>query len=80
MTDRSAIRRKAADAARLLEDAALREVLSEIEEEAKAAFLASGGNPDRMAAAFEKVRAAETVRARLQARIADEAVEAKREQ
>ena len=48
------------------------DVLSEIEDGAKALFLASRGDPAKMAAAYAKAEAAETLRAALQTRLTDE--------
>lgn len=80
MTDRATTRRKAADAARLIDDEALARFLNDLKEEGATAFLVSGGDPERMAAAFDKVRAAETVLSALQTRVSDERIEAQREQ
>lgn len=54
-------------------------ILREIREEASNAFLSSGGDPARMAAAYEKVRAAETIEAALQIRMEAETFEQKKE-
>ena len=80
MTDISTVRRKAAEAARLLADEGLGDVLTEIEEEAKAAFLASRGDPASLTAAFEKARAVSTLRQALQTRMDAAAIADKREQ
>lgn len=77
MTD---VRRRAAEARALLDDPAFQDVCNEIREDAKRDFLASGGDPDQMAAAHERVRAVETFEASLQARIAEQAMLDKREQ
>lgn len=78
--DITEIRRRAQAARRLMEDADLTALLSEIEEEATAAFLVSRGDPALLTAAFEKVRAVQTLRNALQTRLSDEAVADKREQ
>ena len=62
-------RERAAEAARLLDSPLLQEVLAEIEKDARWAFLASGGDPAKMAAAYQQARAAETLRARLKAHV-----------
>ena len=72
-------RQRAVDARRLLDDPALAEVLTEIEEAAKAAFLASRGDPASLTAAFDKARAVQTLRDALETRLADQAVADKRE-
>jgi hypothetical protein len=72
--------RRAAEARALLDDPCLTAVLSEIEDEAKALFLASGGDPGRLTAAFEKVRAVQTLRAALKSRLLDHGLAVKREQ
>lgn len=77
MTD---VRRRAAEARALLNDPAFQDVCNEIREEATAAFLGSGGNPDQMAAAHERVRAVETFEQALQSRIAEQSLLDKREQ
>lgn len=65
----SDIERRAVEARTLLsEQSALPAVLEEIRQEAVAAFLSSGGDPERMAAAFDKVRAVETLRHALRQR------------
>lgn len=79
MPDIHTIRRRAEDARRLSDDPVLREILSEIEAEATRLFLASGGNPASLTAAFEKARAVQTLRAALETRFADQTVADKRE-
>ncbi len=74
------IRQRTSEARRLQEDPALTEVLSEIEEEAKAAFLVSRGDPDSLTAAYRKVEAVHTLRAALQTRLTDARVADQREQ
>lgn len=74
------IRTKAARARGLLNDDRLQAVLSEIEEQAQRDFLASGGDPARMAAAWRQADAVSTLRARLQGDIDAQAVADKREQ
>ena len=69
MTDTATIRRRAEEAARLLADEGLQAVLTEIEEGAHRAFLASRGDPEALTAAFRKVEAVQTLRAALQARL-----------
>ncbi len=77
--DKHIIRQRAQEARRLNEDAALQAVLSEIEEAAQAAFLASRGDPALMTAAFDQVRAVATLRTALQARLDAQAFADKRE-
>lgn len=62
-------RARAAAALRLLEDADLADLLTEIERDATASLLASGGNPERLSAAWALALVPQTLRTRLQARI-----------
>lgn len=73
-------RRRAAQARRLKEDADLKAVLAEIVEEAKAAFLASRGDPDALTAAYRKAEAVQTLLDALQASIDAQTFEDNREQ
>lgn len=66
-------RRRAQAARRLMEDADLAELLTEIQADATIALLRSGGDPERLRGAWALAQIPETLRARLQARVrADE--------
>lgn len=73
-------RRRAIAARRLLEDADLTALLAEIEADAAMRLLRSGGNPDALRDAWSLAQVPETLRARLQTRLADERAADKREQ
>ena len=73
-------RRRAIAAQRLKDDADLAEILSEIEAEAATAMLRSGGDPANLRDAWRKAMASETLRNKLQTRIADGLAADKREQ
>lgn len=76
----TSISERARAAQRLLDDPELTDFLNEIEAEATQSFLDSGGDPDRMAVAHERVRAVETLRQHLANQVSDQAVAAKRSQ
>lgn len=81
MTRSPAIIRQRADAARrLLDDPTLQEVIREIREEAVAAFLASGGNPESLMAAHRKIEAIQPILDALETRLSDAVVLDKSEQ
>ncbi len=66
-------RERARTARRLLGDAGLAGLLTEIEQQAATALLASGGDPERLRGAWALAQIPDTLRACLQARIrADE--------
>jgi hypothetical protein len=77
MTD---ITRRATEARTLLSDPSLLDVLDEIRANAIAAFLASGGDPERMTAAHRDVQSVETILDALQSRITAQEIEDKKDQ
>ena len=77
---RDQVRARAEVAKRLLEDADVADLLNEIEMDAKAVLLASGGDPARLRDAWAIALIPQQVRARLQTRLANERDAAKREQ
>jgi hypothetical protein len=71
---------RALEAKELLDNEPLQRLFAEIREDAQTAFLKSGGNPDQMTAAFQKVRAVETILAELNNRVNGFAYEEKRKE
>ena len=76
----SDIKRRAAEARSLLDNAVFAAILSEIQEDAVAAFLRPTATPADLATAHESVRAVETIKNAIQARLDAEAFADKKDQ
>lgn len=76
----SDVKQRAAEARSLMDNAVFQAVLSEIQEDAVSAFLRSSATPADLEGAHAKIRAIETIKNALQARLTAKAFADKKDQ